>query len=411
MRRMVRYARRGHTPSAPRGAIRIYVSESGRELRRRRQRRNRRLAVVSLLVVIAAAVFVAGGWAQDLYDRFVGADAASGRTADAPSAPASGVLIRTVTTGTAVDPPPPIESDGDGVKVVHVPRRRDAAAVRPGAAAQEARPHLEDVHRRRPDLPGRPRSTRTSPWSGSGWTGQPVIVRDDGTLYLLWGALRPQAPQDRPRDRRDRLGVRLRRHHQEQPDGHRGPAPETRGRQVPGAGRLAARLAVQLHRSRPGAVPRRVVRHRQGGLAAAGAARPPATAATWTAAGSSTTSACSRASRAAGSTSSTRSTTTAWNGYRTPEGHRLAAAARRPGRRHGPRGQPRPRGVTEPARRHGLRQLRRRPRVRHAPQRPQGGLGLPHRLATWTARRCPPQSGRLLVRRGEAVHQRATAGC
>ena len=29
---------------------------------------------------------------------------------------------------------------------------------------------------------------KNEPWSGSGWTGQPVIVRDKGKLYLLWGA-------------------------------------------------------------------------------------------------------------------------------------------------------------------------------------------------------------------------------
>ncbi len=165
----------------------IYVSESGRELRRRRQRRNRRLVVVSLLVVIAAAVFVAGGWAQDVWSKLVGPADANGPVAGSTASPAaSGVLIKTVTTVAPVDPPPPIVSEGDGVKV--------------GT-------YLGDETRRLYGLG--PPPTKLSliwktfigggmtspvgkgpnePWSGSGWTGQPVIVRDKGKLFLLWGA-------------------------------------------------------------------------------------------------------------------------------------------------------------------------------------------------------------------------------
>ena len=64
-------------------------------------------------------VFVAGGWAQDLYGRLTGSSSTSSppASASATSPAASGVLLGTVTKVVAVDPPPVIVSQGDGVKV------------------------------------------------------------------------------------------------------------------------------------------------------------------------------------------------------------------------------------------------------------------------------------------------------
>ncbi len=258
-----------------RGApYRIYVSESGRELRRRRQRRGRRVVVVSLLVVIAAAVFVAGGWAQDLYDRFV--ERSSRRpTADAPSAPAaSGVLIRHGDHGRGRRPAAAHRSGGDGVKVGTFLGDETRRLYGLGPPPRQALPHLEDVHRRQPDRP-RPEGHQEAPQ-------QPVVRQRldrpahhrprQGQALPALGRVRPQAPQDRHEDRQDRVGVRLRRHHQEQSDGDPGPAPGVEGRQVPRDGRLPPRLAVGLHRPVTRPVPRRVVRHRRGAVAAAGAA-------------------------------------------------------------------------------------------------------------------------------------------
>ena len=165
----------------------IYVSESGRELRRRRQRRNRRLLVVSLLVVIAAGVFVAGGWAQDVYERFTGPADDGGPVAEATASPAaSGVLIKTVTTVAPVDPPPPIVSEGDGVKVSTYlgdeTRRLYGLGPPPTKLSLIWKTFIGG------GMTSPVGKGKNEPWSGSGWTGQPVIVRDKGKLYLLWGA-------------------------------------------------------------------------------------------------------------------------------------------------------------------------------------------------------------------------------
>jgi outer membrane protein assembly factor BamB len=167
----------------------VYVSERGRELDRRRRRRLRAFLVSALVVVVAAGVLVAGGWAQDLWSRLSGTTSGGpAATADAgsPRPEAAGVLITQAPRGVAVDPPPPIVAEGDGVKVST---------------------YLGDETRRLYGLGPAPRKLRliwktfigggmtspvgkgpNEPWSGSGWTGQPVIVRDKGKLYLLWGA-------------------------------------------------------------------------------------------------------------------------------------------------------------------------------------------------------------------------------
>ena len=171
---------------------RVYMSDGGRELRRRRQRRLRRLLVVSLLVVIAAGVFVAGGWAQDAWDRVVGQGSADapGPAGTTASPEAIGVLITGVTRAVSVDPPAPIESKGDGVKVSTFlgdeTRRLYGLGPPPAKLSLLWKTFIgggltapvQKVTKKHPN----------NPWSGSGWTGQPTIVRDKGKLYLLWGA-------------------------------------------------------------------------------------------------------------------------------------------------------------------------------------------------------------------------------
>ena len=252
----------------------VYVSQSGREQRRRRQRRQRRLLVVALVVVIAAGVFVAGGWAQDLYKRLTGSPAPGRRPPGTASSPAaSGVLITTVTTVVPVDPPPVIVSAGRRRQGQLVPRRRDAAGVRPGAAAQAPLPHLEDLHRRRPDVarpegqeaptsPGRAAAGPASPSSSATRASCTCSgARFDRKLHkidlktgkVVWEYDYDDIIKSSPTVIED-------------------PQPQGRRRQVHRHGRLAPRLAVGLHRPQPGAVPGRLVRHRQGALAPAGAA-------------------------------------------------------------------------------------------------------------------------------------------
>jgi outer membrane protein assembly factor BamB len=169
----------------------LYVSQSGREQRRRRQRRQRRLLVVVLVVVVAAGVFVAGGWAQDLYERLSGSQTRSGQAVGTPAPQASsGVLISTVTTVVPVDPPPVIVSQGDGVKVSSFlgdetrrvyglgPPPTHLSLIWKTSIGSGMTSPVQKVTKKHPN----------EPWSGSGWTGQPVIVRDKGKLYLLWGA-------------------------------------------------------------------------------------------------------------------------------------------------------------------------------------------------------------------------------
>ena len=182
--------------SPRRTPYRLYVSESGRELRRRRRRRLRRLFFVTLLVAIAAGVLLAAGWAQDLYARLAGSSpgeqtAANGpATGPATSPASSGVLVRTVSTVVAVDPPEPIVSRGDGVKVGTFlgdetrrvyglgPPPTHLSLIWKTSIGGGLTAPTQKVTKKHPN----------TPWSGSGWTGQPVIVRDEGKLYLLWGA-------------------------------------------------------------------------------------------------------------------------------------------------------------------------------------------------------------------------------
>ena len=172
----------------------LYVTESEQRVRLLRRRRRNVLVVVVVLLVIAAvaAAALGTGRAQDLWARATGGGetAGDGQGHDGQGGgPQAGRL--TLATASfpgpvAVDPPPPIKSSGDGVKVSTF---------------------LGDETRRLYGLGPPPKKLGliwktfigggmtspvgkgpNEPWSGSGWTGQPVIVRDEGTLYLLWGA-------------------------------------------------------------------------------------------------------------------------------------------------------------------------------------------------------------------------------
>jgi outer membrane protein assembly factor BamB len=171
----------------------VYVSERGRELGRRRQRRLRRLLFSAAVVVIAAAVVVAGGWAHDLWSGLTGADAAGGSATGvgaSPAPPAGAVLITQAPRGVAVDPPPPIEAGGDGVKVSTYLGDETRRVYGLGPAPTKLRLIWKTFIGGGLTAPVRKVTKKhpNEPWSGSGWTGQPVIVRDQGKLYLLWGA-------------------------------------------------------------------------------------------------------------------------------------------------------------------------------------------------------------------------------
>jgi outer membrane protein assembly factor BamB len=168
----------------------VYVSERGLELGRRRRRRFRTLLFSAIVVVIVAAVLVAGGWAQDLWSRLTGGDTAGGSAAgvavETTAPPTTDVLITQAPRGVAVDPPPPIEANGDGVKVSTYLGDETRRLYGLGPAPTKLRLIWKTF------IGGGMTSPvgkgKNEPWSGSGWTGQPVIVRDKGKLYLLWGA-------------------------------------------------------------------------------------------------------------------------------------------------------------------------------------------------------------------------------
>jgi outer membrane protein assembly factor BamB len=167
----------------------VYVSERGHELGRRRQRRLRAFLFSAIIVVIAAAVLVAGGWAQDLWSGLTGEKAAGGpaTSGDAsPGPPTSAVLITQAPRGVAVDPPPPIEASGDGVKVSTYLGDETRRVYGLGPAPAKLRLIWKTFIGG--GLTSPVGKGKNEPWSGSGWTGQPVIVRDKGKLYLLWGA-------------------------------------------------------------------------------------------------------------------------------------------------------------------------------------------------------------------------------
>ena len=292
-------ARRATRPAAPRArwyaiaVVGTHRSRPGAPYQRLRERQRSRARAAGVSVAAGAsssppsssssppASSSAGGWAQDVWDRFAGpASASAPGAAGATASPAAvGVLITGVTHAVAVDPPPPIDARGDGVKVSTFLGDETRRVYGLGPPPEPPLPHLEDDHRQRPDLAAcaRRATSRTSPSSrrpGRAPAG-PVSPSSSATrskLYLVVGGFDHNLHKIELDHRQGRLGVRLRRHHQEQPDGDRGPEPGRRQRQVPRARRLAPRLPQRLHRPEPRAVPRRLVRHRQGGLAPARAA-------------------------------------------------------------------------------------------------------------------------------------------
>jgi outer membrane protein assembly factor BamB len=142
------------------------------------------------VVVVLVGVVVGTGLAQDAWHRVAGtggAPAGSGGGGEASPPAGRPVLAAVVFSGpVAVDPQAPIVASGDGVKVSTFlgdetrrvyglgppPKRLDLiwkTTIGSGLTA--------------PVDPSKP----NAPWSGMGWTGQPVIVRDQGKLYLLAG--------------------------------------------------------------------------------------------------------------------------------------------------------------------------------------------------------------------------------
>jgi len=189
-------------PEQPRGApYRRYVTDNGRELRRRRLRRQRRTLVFLILVVAAAGIFVGTGWAQRLWERYVHQEAAvagdpAAQTSDSPSANSSPtVAIVDAPRGIDVDPPPPIVAAGDGVKVSTFLGNEARRLYGLGPPPSELKliwkttigSGLTSGVRKKGDKPNKP--IKPAEWSGTGWTGQPAIVRDKGDLYLVVGGL------------------------------------------------------------------------------------------------------------------------------------------------------------------------------------------------------------------------------
>ena len=331
-RGMVRYARRGHTPFTPWGALQRVrqperpraappASASAAAAPRRRARRGRRRRRLRGRRLGAGPVQAA--------DRILRVRSA-GRRDDS----LAGGLRRPHhhgDHGRARGPAAGHRLPGRRRQGQLVPRRRDAAGVRPGAAAQASLPHLEDVHRRRHDarpigkskqraLVGqrldrparhRPRQGQAVPARGARSTAS--CTRSTSTTgKIVWEydyddiiKSSPTVIEDpSPKSRRTSTSS--------------WPAPAAAGR-----------------RTSPTPAWRRTGPSRSAPARSSGACRcrsPPATAATWTAAASSTRAACTRGSRAAGSTSSTRSRRVV---ERLPEAedHRQPAAARH---LHGP---------------------------------------------------------------------------
>jgi outer membrane protein assembly factor BamB len=146
---------------------------------------------VALVVVAAAGAFVGTGLAQRAWATWVSpGPAAAGHPGGAGStgpgaAPAIRVAIVSAPRAARVDPPPPIVAAGDGVKVSTFlgDETRRLYGLGPPPS------HLDLIWRTTigSGLTENPGKGKNKPWSGMGWTGQPVIVRDDGRLYLLAG--------------------------------------------------------------------------------------------------------------------------------------------------------------------------------------------------------------------------------
>ena len=171
---------------------RTYVSEGGLELRRRERRRRTTIIVLSALIVVVAAAgaFVGTGQAQQVWQRFAGSaePAAGGKTASASpgvSSPAIRVAILRAPRAVDVDPPPPIVSAGDGVKVSTFLGDETRRLYGLGPPPK----HLDLIWRTTigSGMTSPVGEGKNLPWTGMGWTGQPAILRDNGKLYLMAG--------------------------------------------------------------------------------------------------------------------------------------------------------------------------------------------------------------------------------
>ncbi|MCX6374310.1 MAG: PQQ-binding-like beta-propeller repeat protein [Actinobacteria bacterium] len=170
-----------------------YVSEGGLELRRRQKRRRRTTIVVlvALIVVVAAGgAFVGTGQAQRTWKRFAGSAAApaDGNAASAsPGATTTAIDVAILRAPRAVyvDPPPPIVSAGDGVKVATF--LGDETRRLYGLGPPPKRLDLIWKTTIGSGMTSPVGKGKNEPWSGMGWTGQPAILRDNGKLYLMAG--------------------------------------------------------------------------------------------------------------------------------------------------------------------------------------------------------------------------------
>ena len=168
-----------------------YVTAGGIESRRRRRRRRTALIVVLIAVVTVVGVAVGTGMAQKAWRTWIEREPATagGPASPGPTSPgsASGIRIAIVSAARAanVDPPPPIVSEGDGVKVSTF--LGDETRRLYGLGPPPKR--LDLIWRTviGSGMTENPGKGANDPWSGMGWTGQPVILRDKGKLYVMAG--------------------------------------------------------------------------------------------------------------------------------------------------------------------------------------------------------------------------------
>ena len=142
------------------------------------------------MVVVLAAVVVGTGVAQDAWHRLAGGGSSgsgsSGASARHSHPPGTPALDAVVFPGPiAVDPQPPIVASGDGVKVSTF--LGDETRRVYGLGPPPKRLDLIWKTTIGSGLTSPVGAGPNVPWSGMGWTGQPVIVRDGGKLYLLAG--------------------------------------------------------------------------------------------------------------------------------------------------------------------------------------------------------------------------------
>ena len=181
------------------------ASRRRRAAARRRLIRRRRAAALAILILIVAAVFV-----------LVLRPGAGGGARETPVGMAD--LLGNGSPAVVVNP------DGDGVKVGTFLGDETRRFYGLGPAPKQLDVHLEDAHRQRLDLGQVRRRPAERSGRARGWTGQPGLVRDGGKPLPARRRLRPQPAQDRRARPARSSGVRLRRHHQEQPQRLREPA-------------------------------------------------------------------------------------------------------------------------------------------------------------------------------------------